>query len=71
MEALLKKYLSFKVPIVITQTTVKAIGRFKPCFLLVVYFEFLLSFKLLFTALKNLNYFLRYDWSKLGCITGF
>ena len=28
-------------------------------------------FKLLFTVLKNSNYFLRYDRSKSGCITGF
>ena len=35
------------------------------------FIEFLLSFKLLFTVFKNSNYFLRYDRSKSGCITGF
>ena len=32
--------------------------------------EFLLSFKLLFKVLKSSNYFLKYDWSKSGSITG-
>ena len=34
------------------------------------FIEFLLRFKLLFTVLKNSNYFLWYDQSKSGCITG-
>merc|ERR1712240_47002 len=47
-------------------------GGCKPCFLQVglILKSFKISFKLFFTALKNSNYFLRYDRSKLGRITG-
>ena len=37
----------------------------------ILFIEFLLSFKLLFTVLKNSNYFLKYDRLKSGRITGF
>ena len=56
----------------ITVFAVKAIGGVKPYFLQVDLFfiKFLLSFKMLFTFLKSLNNFLRYDQSKSDRITG-
>ena len=56
----------------ITVFAVKAIGGVKPYFLQVDLFfiKFLLSFKMLFTVLKNSNYFLRYDQSKSSRTTG-